>query len=78
MMNRASFLRERFGGGFKLLLKKSTEPSPLGVLLVYRVLKTNHKLKLWLVKYLTPAGLSVLCALFVFGLIGLDIRHYRK
>ena len=75
MMNRASFLRERFGGGFKLLLKKSTEPSPLGVLLVYRVLKTNHKLKLWLVKYLTPAGLSVLCALFVFGLIGLDIKR---
>ncbi|MEL6259869.1 MAG: DUF58 domain-containing protein [Cyanobacteria bacterium J06626_6] len=67
--------RERFGHGLQQLLKKSAEPSPLGVLLVYRVLKTSHGLKLRLTKYFTPAGMGVLCALFIFGLIGLDIKR---
>ncbi|MEO0768907.1 MAG: DUF58 domain-containing protein [Cyanobacteria bacterium J06649_4] len=57
------------------LLKWSTQPSPLGLLLLHRLLKFNHRLKKWLTKHFTPTGLSVLGALFVFGLIGLDVKR---
>ncbi|MEM8501576.1 MAG: DUF58 domain-containing protein [Cyanobacteria bacterium P01_D01_bin.1] len=42
---------------------------------IYRLLRFNHKGRQWLTQYLTPTGLSVLVALFVFGLISLDIRR---
>ena len=43
--------------------------------LVYRLLRLNHGLQRWLTKQLTPSGLCLLGGLFVFGLIGLDMRR---
>ena len=43
--------------------------------LIYRLLRFNNRMKQWLNYRLTPSGLSLLIALFVFGLIGLDIRR---
>ncbi|MEL6939166.1 MAG: DUF58 domain-containing protein [Cyanobacteria bacterium J06598_1] len=57
------------------LWTRGMQPSPLGLLLIYRLLKFNHGLKRWLAKHLTPAGMGVLVALFVFGLIGLDVKR---
>ncbi len=42
---------------------------------IYHLLRFNHRLRRWLNKYLTPAGLGLLIALFVFGLISLDIKR---
>lgn len=68
-------LRQQISHRAKQLLAKSMQPSPLGLLLIYRLLKVNHRLKGWLTKYLTPVGISVLCATFVFGLIGLNVKR---
>ncbi|MEL7521505.1 MAG: DUF58 domain-containing protein, partial [Cyanobacteria bacterium J06553_1] len=43
--------------------------------LIYRLLWLNHMLRQWLRKQMTPAGFGLLGALFVFGLIGLDIKR---
>ncbi|MBE9063075.1 DUF58 domain-containing protein [cf. Phormidesmis sp. LEGE 11477] len=42
---------------------------------IYYLLRFNHWLRRWLTQHLTPTGLGLLVALFVFGLIGLDIRR---
>ncbi len=42
---------------------------------IYHLLRFNHRLRHWLNLHLTPSGLSVLGALFVFGLIGLDVKR---
>jgi len=42
---------------------------------IYRLLRLNHGLRLWLSQQFTPAGLGLLGGLFVFGLIGLDIKR---
>ncbi len=59
----------------KQLLGKSLKPSPLGMRVIYRTLKFSHGLRLWLTQYFTPSGLGILGALFVFGLVGLDIKR---
>lgn len=43
--------------------------------IIYRLLWLSHTLRGWLSKQLTPSGLGLLMALFVFGLIGLDIKR---
>ncbi len=73
-MNRTT-LQRQIGRGLKQILAKSLRPSPLGLRLLYRLLKLNHKFKRWVTKHLTPAGIGVLCALFIFGLIGLDVKR---
>ncbi len=42
---------------------------------IYRLLRLNHRVRLWLSRQLTPSGLWLLAGLFVFGLIGLDIKR---
>ena len=42
---------------------------------IYQLLRFNHALRQWLTQSLTPSGLSILGAVFVFGLIGLDVRR---
>ncbi len=73
-MKNRNFFR-RIGRRLKPLLEKSLQPSPLGMRLIYRTLKFNHGLRQWLTKYFTSAGLGMLGALFVFGLIGLDVKR---
>lgn len=43
--------------------------------IIYQLLRLNHGFRRWVKKQLTPAGFAVLLGLFVFGLIGLDIRR---
>jgi len=42
---------------------------------IYHLLRFNYRWRQWLTRYLTPTGLSILAALFVFGLISLDIKR---
>ena len=42
---------------------------------IYQLLRLNHSLRLWLSQQLTPTGLALLVGLFVFGLIGLDLKR---
>lgn len=44
-------------------------------LIIYQILRFNRSFRLWLGRQLTPAGLAFLVALFVFGLIGLDMKR---
>lgn len=43
--------------------------------IIYRLLRFNNALKRWFTRHLTPSGLSLLVGLFVFGLIGIDIKR---
>ncbi|MEO1791404.1 MAG: DUF58 domain-containing protein [Cyanobacteria bacterium J06629_19] len=43
--------------------------------LIYRLLRLSHVLKRWLGQQLTPNGIVLLVGLFIFGLIGLDIKR---
>lgn len=43
--------------------------------IIHQLLWLNHALQHWLKKQLTPSGLGLLGGLFVFGLIGLDIKR---
>ncbi len=42
---------------------------------IYHLLRFNHTLRQWLNKYLTTSGVGLLVALFVFGLISLDVKR---
>ena len=79
MMDRTELRQNRFSlklsPRLKQLVQKSQKPIPLSMRLIYRLLKFNHRLKLWLTKYLTPVGLSVVLGLLVFGIVGLDIKR---
>lgn len=43
--------------------------------IIYRLLRLNYRLRLWFLKQLTPSGWCLVGGLFVFGLIGLDIKR---
>ena len=43
--------------------------------ILYQLLRFNHRFRRWLSRQLTPAGWVVLFGVFVFGLIGLDIKR---
>ena len=43
--------------------------------ILYQLLRFNHRFRRWLSRQLTPAGWAVLFGVFVFGLIGLDIKR---
>ncbi|MEL7357242.1 MAG: DUF58 domain-containing protein [Cyanobacteria bacterium J06560_6] len=42
---------------------------------IYRLVRFNNIARAWLSQQLTPSGFALLCGLFVFGLIGLDIKR---
>ena len=42
---------------------------------IYRLLRLNHGVRKWLGRQFTPNGLVLLGGLFIFGLIGLDIKR---
>lgn len=42
---------------------------------IYRLIRLNDTFKGWIGRQFTPAGLALLGGLFVFGLIGLDIKR---
>jgi len=43
--------------------------------LIYRILRFNHTLRQWVFTQFTPTGLGLLCAIFLCGLIGIDIKR---
>lgn len=42
---------------------------------IYLIIRFNHRLRQWLTKHMTPAGLCVLSCLVISGLIGFDIKR---
>ncbi|MFK8183738.1 MAG: DUF58 domain-containing protein [Phormidesmis sp.] len=43
--------------------------------IIYRILRFNHYLRQWIFTQFTPSGMGLLCAVFVCGLIGIDIKR---